>query len=97
VAYTDQQMNDWYFGTGGSETNIRPGVYVTMSGFDVTALLFTWCSPGGSRYDADFAGKYAQALATGYRGFSEYPPFKAIAGSNSFAGGGQIFNGPTKS
>jgi hypothetical protein len=93
MAYTDQQMQDWYFGTGGSESDIRQGAFVTMSCSDVYALLYPWMST----YDSAFAGKYRQAQATGYRGFSEWPPFKPTAGNNTFSGSGQIWNGPIKS
>jgi hypothetical protein len=88
MAYTDQQLSDFWWGPGGSPTNIQPGAYVTMKQADVISLTNTM-SASYSKSLADLLGYcYANKL------FDFGNPRTLWDGTGSNAG---IFNGPTKS
>jgi|HubBroStandDraft_2_1064218.scaffolds.fasta_scaffold05897_8 hypothetical protein len=88
MSYTQQQLDDFWYGPGGSETNIEPGAYVTMNAADVISLTNTQ----SAAYQPVFAAMLAYVFQNRLYGFGTPRTLYDGTGSN-----GPGWGGPTRS
>jgi len=97
MSYTQQQVDDFWFGQGGSAGNIQPGAYVTMKWVDVVSLITT----SSAAYNADWAALWlyvqqAGVQPTGANGFTDRNSRGGVP-CPWYTNTSPTFNGPTKS
>jgi hypothetical protein len=102
MSYTQQQIDNFWWGVGGSATNIQPGAYVTKKQGEIIALT----NKQSAAYDAGFAATlgylYSEALKksgigpTGANGFADVSTIGGVR-IDVIGGGGPGWNGPTQS
>jgi hypothetical protein len=83
MSYTQQQLSDFWWGPGGSSSNVQPGAYVTM-GPDAVLDRQLW--------DSAWAAILAYVFGNRLFGFANFN--YAAAGSNVFPGQGKGWRGP---
>jgi hypothetical protein len=90
MAYTAQQLHDFWYGPGGSvgDQIIRPGAYVSMIEGDVVALT----NVQSAAYDAGFSAILGYCFQNKLFGFGN-----PRTGFDGTGGNSTPFNGPTKS
>jgi hypothetical protein len=88
MSYTQQQLDDFWYGPGGSETNIEPGAYVLMREVDVIQLT----NPQSAIYSPGFAAILAFCFQNQLYGFGN--PRTTWDGTGSSGPG---WGGPTRS
>jgi hypothetical protein len=78
MSYTQQQIDDFWWGVGGSATNIQPGAYVTKQGEEIIALTNTASAAYDPAFSAILSYLYSQAVLkksgigpTGSNGFAD--------------------------
>lgn len=87
--YTDQQLSDfWWWGVGGSETDILPDAWVLKHEGEAIALT----NPQSATYNATLASLAAYCFTNRLFGYS-YPR----TGFDGTGTNGEGWNGPTKS
>jgi hypothetical protein len=77
MSYTQQQINDFWWGAGGSATNIQPGAYVTKKQGEIIALT----NRASAAYDPAFSAILAYLYSEAVLKKSGFGP----TGSNGFA------------
>jgi hypothetical protein len=98
MSYTDQQLSDFWYGPGGSATNIQPGAYVTMTWEQVRIAT----TPGMSGYlGPNWVGMLQCCQRNRLFGFADYSDscaFGADTDPKKYCGNRQTWwIGPTKS
>lgn len=82
---TQQQLDNFWYGTGGSAGAPTAGAYVTMKSDTVDYLYWS---------DSGFRTLLQFVQTNKLNGFAQYA---RPAGSNEVGSGGVVFNGPSKS
>ena len=82
-------LEDFWWGVGGSPSDIRPDAAVLKTDIEVTEL----CAVGGSQYNATFARNYGTVYSQKLFGFAE--PRTNLDGFS--IGRGDGWRGPTRS
>jgi len=94
VAFTQSQLDGFWWGTGGSAANIQPGAYVLKHMDEVRALT----DPRSPVYDAAWAALCAYCYQNKLYGWQDYVMNDPSSGNKFWGGAPSIGgNGPTKS
>lgn len=103
MSYTQQQIDDFWWGVGGSATDIRSDAYVIKKPGEVIALTNKQSAAFDQAFAAIAVYLYSEAIIkksgigpTGTNGFADVSTIGGVR-IDTISGGGADWNGPTRS